>query len=71
MAMTSNAERWTRRLLLVVVLLTANALAVPCMLCSGEGGGGGARGSVPQAEATGPCAQVVRIPCRGQPYLIP
>ena len=69
--MTPNVERWIRGSLLVAVLLTANALAVPCMLCPGAGGGSGARAAAPQAMAPVPCAQVVRIPCRGQPYLIP
>ena len=69
--MTRNVERWIRGSLLVAVLLTANALAAPCMLCPGAGGGGGARAAAPQVEATVPCVQVVRIPCRGQPYLIP
>jgi len=69
--MMRNVERCIRGSLLVVVLLTANALAAPCMLCPGAGGGGGARAAAPQAEATAPCAQVVRIPCRGQPYLTP
>jgi len=69
--MTRNVKRWVRWSLLLMVLLTAQALAVPCMLCPGTGGGGGARGAVPQAEATVPCVQVVRIPCRGQPYLTP